>query len=368
MIYANVERRGPFCQNCTDTKKWYWNIGDKVGDLTIIDRRALPNTLQEYQYKCNICGFDGSKPIYFRGVYQNNYWVKGRSIKSIQKNGGRGCACCGHRLVQPGINDVATTAQDIINYFLDKKEATMWTKSSSHKVKVICPVCNTVQPNKIEIENLTYEGFCCINCGKNISYPEKFMYFLLKELNVGFEIHKVFEWSKAVYDECDRKFHKREYDFYIPLINTIVEMHGEQHYKKKTSFGDKINLEDRQRIDVAKQSLAEKYCDHYIIIDCRNSNKNYIQNGILESELSNLFDLSDIDWSQISKKASSGIAKLVVENKRKHPEKTTVDLAKEYSISQSTIIEWLKKAGVYDIIKENEIAGLKRSYPIYSPN
>lgn len=67
-IYSNVEKRGPTCQECVSTKKWYWNVGDQVGDLTIINRRALPNMLQEYQYKCNACGFDCSKPVYIRGI------------------------------------------------------------------------------------------------------------------------------------------------------------------------------------------------------------------------------------------------------------------------------------------------------------
>jgi hypothetical protein len=365
--YFNVEKRGPTCQECVDTKKWYWNVGDLVGDLSIINRRARPNTLQEYQYICNVCGFDCSKSVYIRGTYQEEYWATGHSIKEIQKTGGRGCACCGSRLVQPGINDVATTAKDVVDYFCDRVEANKWTRSSEHKVKVVCPICDAMQPNKIQINNLVHEGFDCINCGNNVSYPEKLMYFLLREINVDFKIHKVFGWSKEVYDEYDKQFHKREYDFYIPSVNAIIEMHGGQHYRETFSFGNQIGLEERQRIDSIKQSLAESYCDYYIIVDSRDSNKNYIKNNILSSKLNDLFDLSIVDWNKISRQALNGIAKLVVEDKENNPEKLSTELSEEYGVHLTTIIKWLKKAELYDASQEKKNAGLKRSYPVYSP-
>ena len=263
--YFNVEKRGPTCQECVDTKKWYWNVGEVIDDLIIIDRRALPNTLQEYQYRCNICGFDGSKPVYFKGKYMTSYWVCGRGIK----NGNR-CACCRGFVVQPGVNDVATTAKDIVKYFYNKEDANKWTKASEHKIRVICSVCNTVQPNQITIGNLANEGFDCINCGNNISYPEKFMYFLLKELGIIFKMHVVFDWSKEVYDEYDKQHHKREYDFYIPSMNTIIEMHGSQHYRQTVAWQQQP-LKYVQKIDQDKQMLAEQNGCQYIIINCNNS-------------------------------------------------------------------------------------------------
>ena len=369
--YFNVEKRGPTCQNCIDTKKWYWNIGDRVGDLIIINRRARPNTLQEYQYKCEICGFDCSKAVYIKGEHQKEYWTTGHSIKGIQNNGGHGCACCGGRVVQPGINDVATTVPDVIEYFYDKTASNKWSKASQHKEKIICPTCGTVQPNEIQIGNLVYEGFNCINCGNNISYPEKMMYFLLKEIDVDFKMHKTFEWSKSVYDECDGQFHKREYDFYIPSVNTIVEMHGSQHYRNTFSWefcNEQVDdSENRRRIDTVKQQLAESHGYNYIIIDCRDSTKEYIKRNILKSELVNIFNLNNINWNKVSRKALNGIAKLIVTDKEKHPTKTSPELADEYGVSLSSVLRWLKNANLYDQQFENENAGIKRSYPVYSP-
>ena len=370
-IYSNVEKRGPTCQECVSTKKWYWNVGDQVGDLTIINRRALPNMLQEYQYKCNACGFDCSKPVYIQGVYQSEYWTTGHVIKRSQNSGNRGCACCCGKVVQPGINDVATTVSEVVKYFYDKIEANKWTKASEHKVRVVCPICNNTQPNEIAIHNLVDERFDCFHCGNNISYPEKFMYFLLKEIGIDFEMHKTFDWSKEVYDEYDGKLHKREYDFYIPSINLIVEIHGSQHYRLTFSW-DKANdtldvLEHRQKIDKDKQNLAEENGYNYIAIDCNNSYMNYIKNNILHSKLPDLLDLSSIDWDRIGKKALSGIAKIVIADKEQNPTKISIELARQYNVSLDSIIRWLKKAGIYDVKAERRNAGIKRSTPVYSP-
>ena len=97
------------------------------------------------------------------------------------------------------------------------------------------------------------------------------------------------------------------------------------------------------------------------------TNKNYIKNNILRSELANLLNIGNIDWDQLSRKALNGIAKLVVEDKENNPEKLTTELAEEYGVHLTTIISWLKKAGLYNASQEKKIAGLKRSYPVYSP-
>ena len=363
--YFNVEKRGPTCQIC-DTKErdWYYNIGDQIEDLVILNRRV--GKLQEYQYKCLTCGFDGSKPAYFKGKYIEEYWIQGRGLK----NGNR-CACCRGIVIQPGINDVATTDPDVVQYFADPEDATKYGRGSDFKIKPKCPICDYHDDKLVTVSNLVNEGRTCLNCGKTISYPEKLMYFLLKAIGVPFEMHKVFDWSKEVYDEYDGKYHKREYDFYIPSINSIIEMHGSQHYRLTFSWDksdrNQDSLEHRQKIDVDKQKLAEHNGYNYIVIDCNDSNKTYIKNNILRSELANLLDIQNINWDKLSRKALNGIAKLVAEDKENNPEKLTTELAEEYCVHLSTIIKWLKKASLYDASKEKKNAGLKRSYPVYSP-
>jgi hypothetical protein len=63
----------------------------------------------------------------------------------------------------------------------------------------------------------------------------------------------------------------------------------------------------------------------------------------------------------------NGIAKLIIEDKEKNPAKTCPELADQYSVSIDSVLRWLKNANLYDKKVENKNAGLKRSYPVYSP-
>lgn len=363
-MYFNVEKRGATCQICNSKDiDWYYNIGEQIDDLVILNRRV--GKLQEYQYKCLLCGFDGSKPAYFKGKYIQEYWTQGRGLK----NGNR-CACCRGFVVQPGINDIATTNPTVVDYFVDKTDGNKWTKSSLNKVQVQCLICGTVHPKQIAVQNLTYQGFNCINCGSGISFPEKFVYFLLQSLKIKFEMHKTFEWSRSIYDPYDGQYHKREYDFYIPDKNIIIEAHGEQHYRDRGwpySNNNNGSFAHRADIDVLKQELALKNGYNYVILDCSESYKEYIKNSILSSELNNIFDLSNINWEEISRQAISGIARLVVQEKENNPTISTTDLVEKYGMSLDCIIKWLKNANLYDVNAEYNNRGLRRSYPVYSP-
>ena len=168
----------------------------------------------------------------------------------------------------------------MVPYFANQENARKYGRGSDFKIKLKCPICGHHDDKLVSVSNLVNEGRTCLNCGKTISYPEKMMYFLLKEIGVPFEIHKVFEWSKSVYGD-DGQYHKREYDFYIPSMNAIIETHGSQHYSSLFSFNNKISLEARQKIDEQKMMLARQHCSYYIVIDCKDSNKNYIKNSDL---------------------------------------------------------------------------------------
>lgn len=370
-VFVNLKRREPICDICKEKTNWYWEIGDVVGDLEIINRRALPNTLQEYQYKCTICSFDCSKPMYVKGEFYPEYWVPGHNIKGTQRKGYKGCACCRGLAVQHGINNVGFLYPDLLQYLVDEEEGEKWPKASRHKTNVKCPICGAQHDKKISIQDLVNHGFQCINCGSGISYPEKMIYFLLNRLNASFEMHKTFDWSKSIYNPRDGKFHKREYDFLLTDINTIIEVHGAQHYREDSVWGeegtDRETLDDRQFIDQQKQEIAMSHGYDYIVIDCLNSNKSYIVNSIMDSCLSEIYNLNNVNWNEISRKALNGVSKLLVEDKEMHPEKTTTDLALECGVHLSTVIRWLKKAGIYDPKESLRIVRRRNSIPYYSP-
>lgn len=73
-------------------------------------------------------------------------------------------------------------------------------------------------------------------------------------------------------------------------------------------------LAEEQENDRVKQELAlANGIKHYIILDCRVSEINYIKSSILNSELNSLFDLNNIDWKECEKFSLSSLIKEVCE-------------------------------------------------------
>lgn len=93
----------------------------------------------------------------------------------------------------------------------------------------------------------------CNICGSTTSYPERVMGAVLEVKGVvGYKTR--FPWSQG-----------KEYDFYIPSLNTIIELHGSQHYSKR-GFGA---FRDEKANDKFKRELAiANGVVKYIEIDC----------------------------------------------------------------------------------------------------
>lgn len=76
------------------------------------------------------------------------------------------CSVCTNRKVVAGINDIATTRPDLVQYFKNQNQATKYTSGSDKIIDVICPKCGYA--DKIKIGNLSRFGFACNGC-----YEEK---------------------------------------------------------------------------------------------------------------------------------------------------------------------------------------------------
>lgn len=363
--YAYILQRNLICDECDKVINWKYEIGDVVDNLKIINRkvelkkkRNYTIVKKYYQYICLKCGFDGSKPCYRNGILLNEYWIDEEAIAQ-----GRRCACCNGTVVQIGINDVATTDSHVVKFFADKELAKRYSRSSTKKIDIICPICGFINPTQSTIYNLVWEGIDCAKCGSSMSYPEKFMYFLLKQLHINFRIHETFKWSDG-----------KEYDFYLYDNNIIIETHGGQHYNKKSSFSvyGGRTLEEEQNNDKLKKDMAIQNGYIYIEIDCCQSNMNYISNSILNSKLSEYLSLDNVDWDKCNKEAIGGMKILVINDKRDNPDISANKLANKYGVSRNTIISWLKQGANicgYDSKKE-----WSKSYfysgnysPVYSP-
>ena len=160
------------------------------------------------------------------------------------------------------------------------------------------------------------------------------MYQILKQLNVNFDREHEFAWAKGKY-----------YDFYIEETNTIVEMHGQQHYRhtSKTSRWDK-SLEEISRNDYLKKDLAIKNgITNYIVIDASISDYDYIYDNIRKSDLSNYYPISSIDKNLIlNKMYSNNFVKEII--KLWEDGMTIKDIAKNVGLFHTTVKKIIRNA------------------------
>lgn len=306
------------------TKDFKIKIGEivecKKQNLHIIDRSIMftnkNKAIKYYKYKCLDCGYDEG--------YINEY-----SLLS-----GNGCSCCANKIVVPGINDIPTTAPWMVKYFQGgEEEAKEYTKSSRKDIYPICPDCGRIKDKPIKIYSL-YENHSinCI-CGDGIKYPEKVMYNLLKYLNIDF----IFQLNNKDLKWCEDK----KYDFLLTEFNVVIETNGMQHYEESTRGK---SLKEEQYNDKLKKELALRNgINSYVEIDCRYSNIDWIKESILSSELSEIINLSDVNWNTIEELSLNNMIKEVCDYFENHKNIMQIDIAKIFNMSPCTIHRYLKK-------------------------
>lgn len=199
------------------------------------------------------------------------------------------CPCCIHKKLLVGFNDMWTTNPEMAKMLKNPEDGYKHMKSSNKpKLEWVCPYCQSIinkTPN--DVDNA---GLCCPKCSDGISYPNKFMYSILTQINSKFETEKTFLWSN-----------NKRYDFYLPEHKMIIEMHGIQHYKDLKIFSSNRAFEEEQKNDKYKKELAlENGIVKYIEINCSEANFDYIKNSIEHSKLFKLLELHKIDWIKVA--------------------------------------------------------------------
>ena len=131
------------------------------------------------------------------------------------------CSDCGYKKWQKEryldlnkpCNRIRHLRPDLVDLLDDTEDDFQYTTKSHKIAKWECPCCHT----KFErmVSTVTTRGFNCPTCGTGISFPNRMMYKILKQLKVPFCRECEFSWAK-----------RRYYDFYIEDSNTIIEMHG----------------------------------------------------------------------------------------------------------------------------------------------
>ena len=282
-------------------------IKTKTGEIKIIEKIRMER--KGYKYKCMKCG----------------------NIDKLSENeiiNGIGCNVCSGKKVLKGINDLWTTHPYIAKLLKYPNNGYELSFGSGKSEIFICPNCK--YEKSYTISNITNKHFSCPRCSDGKSYPEKFAFNLLEQLDLDFIPEYNPDWIKP-----------RRYDFYFELNNKgyILEMDGRLGHGYKNSISGQTP-EESKAIDDYKDMKAKENGIEVIRIDCEK--RNYIKFNILNSILNSLFDLSKINWDTIESFALSSRVKEACDYWN-NGIKNAKDIGVIMRISRTTSINYLKQ-------------------------
>lgn len=256
---------------------------------------------------------------------------------------GHGCPVCTNKVIMVGVNDLSTTRPDLSKYFKDKDDMKLYTSGTGCRVNVICPCCG-YQKNML-LHHLVVTGFARPMCGDGISYPNKFCRQVFKQLPIkNFKCEYTSTWTKNYL-----------YDNYFEYngVKYIVEVDGKQHFQDTSHF--RMNFDSIKKNDDLKTQLAIENGCVVIRIDCQRSEMQYIKNSILNSCLSDIFDLSNIDWILCETNSRISLLEQICNFYNNSDNKKLKYIAEQLDLAEITVRKYLKKGyilGMCDYISK----------------
>lgn len=148
----------------------------------------------------------------------------------------------------------------IHKYVKNRKDLFNNRYSSRKLIKTVCPNCH--RERTIRVVDLVYDKFTC-PCRKSYSsFGERVTQAYLDVLNIQYvREYKVTELGL------------RRFDFYLPKHNTVIEVHGAQHYKRVTGH---MNHKKARQSDMIKKRYCKDNGIAYIEVDARKSTFKHI--------------------------------------------------------------------------------------------
>lgn len=238
------------------------------------------------------------------------------------------CPYCSNNRILIGFNDMWTTNPILASMLLNIEDGYKYTQGSKVRVDWRCSGCNISIKNK-KIHVIKKHGIRCFQCSDGKSYGEKFIYNILRETNTEFKWEKSFEWSNG-----------KRYDFYLPELNALIEVHGEQHYKKGFETMGGRSLQEEKANDILKREQAIK--SGYIYFEINAMDENNIKNEVISSQLHRIINMTNINWGKVHKLSSRS---LTIETLNLWNCGNSVsDIIEKLQLSRTTIIKYLKKS------------------------
>ena len=262
-------------------EEYIFEIEMKNPDVEVVEKYI--NAKTKILHKCKKCGYE------WKAVPYNILHNKSK------------CPVCAHKCIgdAPEYKNSIWRSEykEYFSDYITEEQMKLYMPNSTKKIEVSCPQCGHIK--KISPTRLLYAGFGCLYCSDGVSYPNKFARALIEQLPVCNAQNEYSpEWCVINNNRC-------RYDVYFEYNNQsyIVEMDGGLGH----GFGSYSCNKDTEGLikDKKKDELAQNHGIIVIRIDSRISEREYIKNNILESMLSELFDLSNIDWEYCDRQATS---------------------------------------------------------------
>lgn len=281
------------------------------------------NANHKTAHRCTICGYEWNpKPS---NMLDTRY---------------SGCPVCSGSKIGPDPvykNSIwASEHREYFSRYMTEEQMKLYTPCSRTHLDFTCPDCGNIK--NMSIGRLLHSGFACI-CEDGQSFPNKFVYNVLCQLNLRIKTEYSPEWAN-----------KKRYDDYLLDYNIIIENHGAQHYIQTTIPNLKLDTvieNDKIKYNMALQNGIKEY----IILDCRKSTTEWIKSSIMNSKLPKIFNFTenDIDWVSAYKYAETNLTKTAIDMLKNGY--TMDEVANQLAVTKSGIKIWIKKAkeiGIYN--------------------
>ena len=265
ITYDSGQYKGKYDWSNNIGKELYFEYDDIFGYIKILDYiKAKPQGTITLQYQDNI----------ITTTTPNLLHLKIPSLFNKEKQTNK---------YQYNIGDIIHKFNDNIK-ILDQIRID-YENSSCRGYRVECLDCNYTYETREDCFST------CPICGKRSSYPERFIYSILKQANIDFEPQKEFEW-----------LHNKFYDVYLPEYNAIIEIHGLIHYQPVKINGKDSVKEHKEKVisDTIKYNAAKDNGINYYII---NASDNILLYQNARDSL-NFIDFSNISEPECEKFAN----------------------------------------------------------------
>lgn len=313
------KKRNFCCKGCNSIGQF---IIDKYGKDYLNEVWSDKNNKSPFEFSRS-----GDKKIYLNCLKNKNH--KQYIIKCSDYYNGRGCNICANRKIIKGVNDIATTHPEFVRYFANEEDAYKYSFGSRKELLVKCPNCGCIKT--MTPSSMIRYGFSCQKCGDGVSYPNKFMFSLLKQLGVDFEVEYSPKWIKP-----------KRYDFYLPDYKIIIEMDGGFHFKHNKKRG--LTKDEILAIDKYKDCTALENGIYTIRIDCNYEKGNrfsYIVNSINNNIISKIFNLDGINYKDCDEYATTSVVKNCCEL-FEEKSLTISEISKITKLHPNTVRDYLK--------------------------